>query len=109
MSLRNGISPETKIHIMVQRRKRDFKPLPDSTQEEKENEEIGLISALNPRDIRFLAPPPLLPPLLVIPEVGPTEKMAPPLYDEGWVSPQRPIRAPNLVSEYPYLEQGSSL
>ena len=89
MSLRNGISPETKIHIMVQRRKRDFKPLPDSTQEEKENEETGLNNALNSRDTRFIAGRalPSSSPLQTTPEIEPKEAIAPPLYDERWCPP----------------------
>ena len=35
---------------MVQRRQDALKPLPDSTQEEKENKGMGLINAVNQRD-----------------------------------------------------------
>ncbi|KAF6130994.1 hypothetical protein HJG60_007915 [Phyllostomus discolor] len=59
--LHNRISPEVEVHLMVQRREGTLKPLPDSTQEEKENEKIGLTHALNSRNTRFIAegPPPL--------------------------------------------------
>ena len=38
---------------------------------------------------------------------GPTEPMAPSLYDEGGFPPQRPARAPNLAMGPLYSEQGS--
>ena len=42
--------------MMVQRSKVASKPLPDNkTQEEKANEEINLINALNPRDTGLVA------------------------------------------------------
>ena len=89
MSLHKRISPETKIHMMVQRRQGALKPLPDSTQEKKENEVIGLINALNSRDTRFIAGGPLPSsfPLQATPEIELKEAMAPAMYDEGLVSP----------------------
>lgn len=84
MSLHNRISLETKIQVMVQRREGVLKPLPDSIHEEKKNEEISFINALNSRDTRFIAgeTPPLSSPLQAAPEIEPKEAMAPPLYDE---------------------------
>ena len=47
--LHNSLMPETEKRVMVQKEKVVSKPLPDSrTQEEKDNEEINLINALNP-------------------------------------------------------------
>ena len=78
--------------LMVQRSKVASKPLPDNkTQEEKANEEINLINALNPRDTGLVAgwPPQSPNPLLDTPEIGSREPTAPPLYDEGRVSPSK--------------------
>ena len=69
-----------------------LKTPPDSRmQEEMENEEISLINALNPGDAGLVAGrPPLSPlPLLHTPEIRSTEPMAPPLCDEGRISPSK--------------------
>ena len=90
---------------MVQRRERVLKPLPDSkTQEEKENEETGFINVLNPGNTGLVAggPPPSPPSPLATPQIGPREPMAPPLYDEGWISPS------NTHLDTPFV-QGASL
>ena len=89
---------------MVQRREGALKPLPDSTQEEKENKEIGLMHALNSGDTRFIAAgPPRSPfPLQATPKIELKEAMAPPQYDEGWVSPSKNCQGTQLV-------QGASL
>ena len=66
------------------------KLLPDSkTQEEKKNEEMSLINALNLGNTglaagRFPPPPPLL---LDTPEIEPRGLTVPPLYDEGMIYP----------------------
>ena len=88
--LPNRVSPGTKNRLMVQRKEVASKPLPASrTQEEKENEEISLVNALNPGHTGLVAgrPPQSLPPLLDTPETGTREPIALPLYDEGGVSP----------------------
>ena len=59
MLFHNRVSLETEVHLMVQRRQGALKPLPDSTLEEKENEEMGLINVLNSRDTWFTAGGPL--------------------------------------------------
>ena len=67
MLLHNKISLEVEVRLMVQRRKGALKLLPDSTQEEKENEEIGLINVPNPRGTRFVEEDP---PSVAIPTIS---------------------------------------
>ena len=51
MLLHNKVLPWTENCLMVQRRELASKPLPDSKiQEEKHNEELSLVNALNPED-----------------------------------------------------------
>ena len=86
MSLHNRVSPQTEVHLMVQRREGALKPLPDGkTWEEMENEEINFINVLDPRDPELMSGgASLLPsPLQAVPEVETREPMAPPLYDKG--------------------------
>ena len=96
--------------MTVQRRKEALKVCWSKIQEEKKNEEISLIKALNPRNTRFVAvgPPPSPPPRLATREVSPTEPKAPPCVTRDVSLPQRLVRAPNLARKHPYPEQGSS-
>ena len=111
MSLHSKVSPETEVCLLVQRWEGALEPLPDNkTREEKENEEISLINALNPRDTMFVAggPPQSPSPLQATPEIGPREPMAPLLYDKGRISPQRPIRAPIWPGNLPIWSKAIS-
>ena len=79
MSLHNRISRETQVQLMLQRREGALKPLPDSTQEEREKEKTDLINAVNSRDTMFVAGGPFLSsfPPQVTPEIEPKEVMVP--------------------------------
>ena len=51
MSLHNRVSPETEVHLKVQRREGALKLPPHSkAREEKESKEKNFINALNPGD-----------------------------------------------------------
>ena len=102
MSLHSKVSPETEVCLLVQRWEGALEPLPDNKKrEEKENEEISLINALNPRDTMFVAggPPQSPSPLQATPEIGPREPMAPPLYEKGQVSPTKTCQDAHFDTE----------
>ena len=92
ISLYNRVLSGTENHLMVQRREVALKPPPDGkTQGGREDEELHLINVLSPDDTGFVAggsssPPP---PSQTAHEGETTEPTAPPLYDEGCVSPSK--------------------
>ena len=90
MSLHNRDLAKKRNNLMIQRRELASKPLPNSkTQEEKENEEVGLFNGLNPGNPGLAAGRffPVTTMLLGTPIIGPRGVTVQSLCNEGMVSP----------------------
>ena len=106
--LHNSLMPETEKRVMVQKEKVVSKPLPDSrTQEEKDNEEINLINALNPGN----EPSPgggTSVVLLPSPGVGPAAAPSPLQVTEVSSTGPRPLRVAGASTELPFSQVGEA-
>ena len=102
--LHNSLMPETEKRVMVQKEKVVSKPLPDSrTQEEKDNEEINLINALNPGN----EPSPgggTSVVSLPSPGVGPAAAPSPLQVTEVSSTGPRPLRVAGASTELPFSQ-----